>query len=367
MRASAAWASLLVLSCTGANPAFLPGQHDAGVDAAPADVSAADQLDVADAPVGEPVFDAPPIAPDMTVIEDAAIADAAPDAPPAFDSAPDTFVPPAGCGTATADLSGIAGADGLVIDDDGTLYFLTDDSINSYVGRVQPGLAPQIKWLRIDNSPTTWGLALDSPRQRLYVLVVDGPGALVAFDDIKGTPIGSQFIVGIANGNDVTVGPDGTIYYTGQTDREVFSSPPTTGKPTTLTTTPIGTAEQKPAAIAVAPDGGLLVGLEHGGPLYKLTLAGGRESSRALFGTWTGWANGLAFDRRGRVYIAMDDDSKPQAVVRLEADGKTVTTLLSGSRYSSIAFGRGVLDCRDLYVADPYGGPIHRVRVPDSL
>jgi sugar lactone lactonase YvrE len=288
-------------------------------------------------------------------------------APP--DLGTDASTPPAGCGIDVANISGVEGADGVVIDTDGTVYFLTDDATHSYVGRIRPGEAPLVKWLRVDNSPVTWGLGLDSQQRRLYVLVVSGRGAVVAFDDIDGAAAGRTVITGLDNPNDLVVAADGSVYYTNQGDRHVYRISRDGGPATRVTklAMPLGdpALEQAPAALTMDSDQSLIVGLEHGGPLYKIALTAGQETSRAVFGTWTGWANGLTFDRRHRLYIAIYDDTDPKAVVRLETDGK-ITTLTSGGRFSSIAFGRGSLDCRDLYVADPYG-PMRRVRVPDSL
>jgi sugar lactone lactonase YvrE len=267
-----------------------------------------------------------------------------------------------------ADLTGISDADGVVVDDDGTVYFLTDDSVHSYVGRIPPGGEPFIQWLRIVDSPTTWGLALDRRRKRIYVAVVSGVGAIVMFEEITGTPRGRQLVTGIAEPNDVVVAEDGTVYYSNQADRNIYSVSVDGQGPRLATTTPLGNAaaEQEPAGLAFAADGSLVVGLSRGGRLHRIILAGGREVSRDFFGAWAGWANGLAFDRSGRLYISIYDDTAPRSVVRLEKDGTGIpTTILPGGRFSSLAFGRGPLDCRDLYVADPFG-PMQRVRVADA-
>ena len=105
--------------------------------------------------------------------------------------------------------------------------------------------------------------------------------------------------------------------------------------------------------------------MEPSGPIYKLILTSGLETSRAPINSWIGWANGLTHDRQGRLYVSTYHDTSPRSVLRLESNG-SVTTLTSGGRFSSIAFGRGPLDCRDLYVADPFG-PMRRVQDPDSL
>jgi sugar lactone lactonase YvrE len=258
-------------------------------------------------------------------------------------------------------------ADGLAIDTDGTMYMLTDDSKNSYVGRLRPGHALELKWLTVVASPTTWGLALDSARKRLYVLVVDGPGALIAFDDITGTPAGRQVVTGLSNPNDVVVDDNGTVFYSNQGDRYIYAVPASGGPAVRASKSPLGdpAMKQMPAAVTMDLDGNLIVGIEPGGPLYRVFIDGMLESSRTTVGTWMGWANGLTLDRYGRIYVGIYDDTNPREVVRLEADG-SVKTLATGGRFSSLAFGRGVLDCRDLYVTDPYG-PMRRIRVDDAL
>jgi hypothetical protein len=372
---------LLLAACTQHNPRYrqagdggrdLAGRTDAitdalsGVEPGPGpDGSGEEDLggaDTADAGIDQRVADlaADRDPTDVTV-------DLAPDA--VADRAPDGFVPPAGCGTGTANVSSILDADGVVADDDGTLYYLTDDSTNSYVGRILPGGVPDTKWLPVMNSPTTWGLALDREQQRIYVLVVDGGGALVKYDNIKGSPTGTVFYAPITNGNDVVVGSDGSVYFSQQGDRHIYRVPRAGGAAQRVSATTLGSValKQAPAGLTFDPAGNLLVGLEHGGPIYRLALTGGVETGRTAVGTWTGWANGMTHDRAGRLYISLYDDLDPRSVVRLDTETPTTTTTItSGSRFSSITFGRGTLDCRDLYIADPFG-PMRRVRVVDSL
>jgi sugar lactone lactonase YvrE len=294
--------------------------------------------------------------------------DAAPDQA-ARDLGPDAFVPPAGCGTATANIAGINNADGVVVDTDGTVYFLTDDATNSYVGRILPGpnQLPDQKWLPVYGSPVTWGLALDPPIGRLYVVVVSGQGAMLAFDDIKGTPRGNAVVTGITNPNDAVVAADGTLYYSVQGDRYIYRRSRDGKVAGRVTTVPLGSValSQAPSGVTIDPFGDLIVGLEHGGALYKVALGGTLPQAPVPYGKWTGWANGMTFDRRDRLLIGIYDDENPRDVVRIEADGK-VTTITSGGRFSSLAFGRGTLDCRDLYVAEPFG-PMRRVRINDAF
>ena len=387
MRSTCFLALLLAAACTGHNPAYVQDQG-AGSDAAarvdaPTDraVGGGETGTFTDAPgADEPGADGTVLGPVDAPPTDEPVSDASPTGPPGADApaadlapAPDlasdgAFTPPAGCGTGTARLDGITGADGVAVDTDGTVYFLTDDPQKSYVGRIEVNKKPEVQWLPVEKSPTTWGLALDSAHQRLYVLVVDGKGGITYFDDIHGTPKGGILVSGISNGNDLAVGPDGTVYYSQQGDRLVYSVPYQGGTPTPVSKVAFGDPAlmQAPAALAFTPDGNLLVGLEHGGPLHSLTMNGTIESMRNQVGKWTGWANGLAFDRRGQLYISIYDDTAPRSVVRLRPDNTSSEPILTGGRFSSIAFGRGALDCRDLYVADPYG-PMQVVPVPDSL
>src|SRR5947209_6597379 len=97
MRAGWAWTACLAAACTRPNPAYQPSR---ALDAAPAD--------------GMVDLEGPGPS-------DAVVADVR-------DVAPDAFSPPAGCGTGVANLAGINDADGVVVDGDGTVYFLTDDS-----------------------------------------------------------------------------------------------------------------------------------------------------------------------------------------------------------------------------------------------
>jgi streptogramin lyase len=173
-------------------------------------------------------------------------------------------------------------------------------------------------------------------------------------------------VTGLSNPNDAVVADDGSVYYSNQGDRLVYRVAASGGPAVAISKTPFGiTSQQLPSAVTMDPGGNLIVGLDHGGPLYQVVLSGGLEAARAPVPGWTGWANGLTYDRRGRLYIGIYDEVASRDVVRLEAD-RTTTTIASGGRFSSLAFGRGPLDCRDLYVADPYAA-MRRVHVGDAF
>jgi hypothetical protein len=375
-------AALHAVGCTDPNPKYrvrvvIDGGGGTGGSDGPATIDGPPQAD-ADTFDGPPALDAEatadaaePDTPDgPSALPDTA--DSAPDAVVQLDTAsdlpPDAWVPPAGCGTMVTNVSGINNADGVVVDTDGFIYTLNDDATNSYVGKIPPGGTADDDWLTVTNSPTTWGLALDSPGHVLYVLVVDGPGALVRYQNIKGTASGDQLYSGIVNGNDVVVGPDGHVYYTQQSDQNVYAIAAPAKTRRKVSATPIGSPSQLPAALTFAPDGKLLVGTE-GGPIYRLTLTNGAETDRDQLMGWTGGTNGMTHDHLGRLYVAQYHDTQSRPIVRLNITGSTVTTVTnigSSGRYSSIAFGRDPLDCRDLYVANPFGA-MQRVRVPDAL
>jgi hypothetical protein len=341
-------AAMVSLACPRPNPAYHGRMTSYGDGATPADAVWAAEV----APDRS--------APDGGIVSDALL------------SVPDV-VSPTACGTGRADISTIVNADGIAVGADGTLYFTTRDDTDGFVGRVLPGRPPDVEWLTIAGAPETWGIALDGARNKLYVLSVSG-SALMVFDDITGTPTRSVVVSNVVEPDDVVVATDGTVYYTNQSDRHIYRVPPGSKQAiqVTVASMPIGDLgqTQAPAALAflpdsLAPERVLIVGMKHGGALSRITLAGGVEQlPRVSYGTWLGWANGLAFDRRGHLYVGMYQSSAT-SVIRLEADGTRPTTLLTGGRYSSLAFGRGALDCHDLYVADLFG-PMRRINVPDS-
>lgn len=317
-------------------------EGDAEVDVAPAPDSAEEEVTPA---------------PDVATPVDLAPLDST-EAPP--DLAPETspdLRPPVACGTARPAISTITGGDGLAIGPDGTMYFTSDDGTHGWIGRMV-GSTITSDWLRINYARATAGLALDRSGTKLYVASVSGE-ALLMFD-LAANPVQGSTIIANAPGiNDLATAPDGsTIYFSRQSDRHVYMVRAGVSAAVRVTITTIGVAaqDQGPAGLAFGPDGALYVGQRKGGNVIRLTLNGdGRESGRSNFGTFTGWANGLAFDLSGRLYVATYSDAVNTKVVRLAAGGGPATDIETGGQFASLAFGRGTLDCHDLYIALPSG------------
>jgi sugar lactone lactonase YvrE len=324
-------AGLLVSACTESNPAF----RGARVTDGAADGPAAD---------AGPSTDGPP--------------DASVDSPVGVDGGPDGL---AACGSAVPDIAAIAGSDGLVVAPDGTIYFTRDDGTDGWVGRMLPGQAPRSDWLRLEGAPIMTGLAHDPGRDRLYVASVS-EAAILTFQ-LSGSGLSRSTLIGNIIGiNDLALDAAGDIYFTRQSDGHVHRVSPQ-GQSQQVTSARLGDSgmEQFPAGLAFGPDGSLFVGLKNGGGIIRLTLTAGLEQARSTFGTFRGWANGLAFDSSGRLYAGIWNDTVDARLVRIAADGSNPVDVYSDGRYSSLAFGRGSLDCRDLYIAQPFG-PLRRLR-----
>jgi sugar lactone lactonase YvrE len=349
--------SVLAAGCTGPNPAF----RRRGV------VDAAAERPGPDAGDGDVAVDA--IQPDVPDVPDVPDGNGGPDVPdgnggpdvsdvPDGNGGPDTM---AACGVAEPDISAIEGSDGLAVAPDGTLFFSSDDRTDGFVGRMLPGQAPRPDWLRLAGAPITTGLAFDAARKRLYVASVT-QAAILSFDLNGASPVRTTLIGGLTDLNDLALDGAGNVYFTLQSDGHVHRASPA-GVAQQVTSTRLGDPDmqQFPAALAFGPDGALFVGLKNGGPITRLTLVSGVEDARATFGSFRGWANGLAFDSSGRLYVGVWSNTADTRLVRVAADGSNPIDLLTDGRYSGVAFGRGFLDCRDLYVAQPYG-PLRRLR-----
>jgi sugar lactone lactonase YvrE len=284
---------------------------------------------------------------------------ASPDVDAAIEAAPE--VPPEQlCGTERPTITSIVAADGLAIARDGTIYYSTTDDTHGYVGRLRPRQPLENHWQRLDNQPITWGLALDSANNKLY-FASDTTifGFDLGFDPPLRFPVGAK----LTNINDMAVGPDGSLFLSVQSDRHIYRVVPSpSAVATRVSTMPLGTAAQNdgPAALTFGADGALYIGMAGKSAIVRMVLEGLVERSHANFGTFTGWANGLAFDRTGRLYVGLWDSTIDQEIALLTPTGTPAGKVVVKGRFASMAFGRGALNCRDLYVANPLG-PMTRV------
>jgi streptogramin lyase len=329
----------LVLSCTAPNPAYnVPG----GSDAAEAEVDTAPAARMHDA--GAPDFGSP------------------------------SSAGPACKGSARPPLDMLVAVDSLAIDATGNIYFSNDDGTKAWIGRLTPAGAVDKHWLTITAGLPTRGMAIDDTRKLIYFTAGTAAPELQAAPLDGAPPMPATVYKGFLDPNDVAMGFDGNVYVSDQGDGQIYSVSPATRKRTRVTTMPIGIAAMGsgPAGLAFGPDHTLVVGYKGGGQLVRIALTAGTpeqpsvEARRATFGPISDWVNALVYDQRGRLYLALFDLNALRDVVRLERDDAPPFPIASGGHFSSMAFGRGALDCHDLYIADPGAGMTVRRFPTDS-
>jgi sugar lactone lactonase YvrE len=314
-----------VLACTAPNPAY-HADRTSGPDAGEEEVDAG-----------------PDIGPALRVPGDAA--------------APDVGTSSAVCGTARPPLDQLVAVDSLAIDGSGNIYFSNDDGTNAWVGKLAPDGTLEKHWLTIPVGPPTRGMAIDDARGVIYFTTGAGAPELEAAD-LGDAPVARMVYRGFTDPNDVAMGFDGDVYVSDQGDGQIYGITPATKKRTKITTMPIGIASMGsgPAGLAFDPDHTLVVGYKGSGQLIRIRMDKGVESGRSTFGPLNDWVNALAYDDRGRLYLALFDLNAFRDVVRLDGDNASPVPIASGGHFSAMAFGRGALDCTDLYVADPAAG-----------
>ncbi len=245
-----------------------------------------------------------------------------------------------GCGSERPKLDAIKTAEGLVIAPDGTIYFTQPFGTGSsgFLGRFRPPYtAPELQW--VDLGGKALGLTLDPKRRVLYAGSRDRKKLLAIYLAAKPDVAEIADVEPTING--VTLGEDGAVYYTDQKGAHVYRVA-ADGSKTQVTKTPVEDLN----GIAFGPDGNLYVLTYAKAKVTRLTLARGKEKSRAHFADVTGGKNadGITFDKEGRMYVTAGD------LFRLSRDGKKVESL--GAAYGANAdFGVGALGCSDLYTA----------------
>jgi sugar lactone lactonase YvrE len=279
-----------------------------------------------------------------------------PDASPVPDPGRATPVPPA-CGNQRPDISGLNDVDGLAIAPDGTMYFARAALADAWVGRMRPdGSSPEPQWLRVPASgERLWGLALDGNRNRLYV-ASGATGAIYRINLNAEPPELAPLIEGLTTPADLAIDQDGSVLVAERGDRKVHRVS-AGGERSEVTPDPLSDGGTV-GALALGPQGALFVGL-FDAPVVRIELSRGVEQTRAPYGESVGRANGLVFDARGRLYVGTAGPNGAR-VVRIDDSGTEPVEIETGPHFSSMAFGRGALDCRDLYIS-VLGGALRRV------
>jgi sugar lactone lactonase YvrE len=314
------------------------------------------------APDWPPPIDDPPTPPGGGT--DGPYGNPAPDADVRRDAGPDTAPAtpdprPPFCGSEKPDISNLVNVDGLAIAPDGTIYFTRTGEAEAWVGRLRPGSgAAGPYWIRVPDSTgeMLWGLALDSRRNRLYV--ASGSSQALYRIDVSTDPPRVQMVTGgLLIPSDLAVDSNGDVYVSDRGDGKIHRVAPD-GSRNEVTPTRVG-LQNSPSALVLGPDGALYAGTNEG--LVRIEVADGVERNRSPWGAFQGRANGLAFDGRGRLYVGTYVGTGDDALlVRIDGADADPVDIQEGPRFSSLAFGRGALDCRDLYIAVP-SGPLRRL------
>jgi sugar lactone lactonase YvrE len=281
--------------------------------------------------------------------------DTGPDAAPAT-PAPTTPT----CGSEKPDLTDLANVDGLAIGPDGTIYFTRLGEDQAWVGRLRPGGGPpRPYWTSIPDTggERLWGLGLDSRRNRLYI--ASGTSHAIYRIDVASDPPQVQLLIGgLQVPSDLVVDRNGDVYFSERGDGKIHRVTPD-GVRNEVTPERVGD-QNSPGALVFGPDGALYVG-SFNGPVFRIELSAGVERNRSPWGGFIGRANGMAFDGRGRLYVGTYVTGGGEAqLVRVDGADADPVELREGPHFSSLAFGRGALDCKDLYVAMP-AGPLLRL------
>jgi streptogramin lyase len=265
-----------------------------------------------------------------------------------------------GCGTERPNLAGITNADSVAVGPDGTLYFGQVAMADGYVGRLRPGgAAVEKQWVRVPMGARIYGLAVDMGRRRLYVASASGK-AIHWVDLSAPMPTLQNLVTALGNPNDIAVAANGDVYYSDQGDNQIHKVTPA-GVRTVASKTAVGPV-YKPAGLAFGTDGGLYVGTSPSGPILRYDMANGVEAARRSYGHYIGWGNGLVFDERGRLYLSTTVSAMANAearVVRIASDDSGAIQIVGGRNFGGMAFGRGALNCNDLYIASS-SGPLQR-------
>lgn len=295
-------------------------------------------------------FDAPPGGgPDGPVIS----ADADPGAPDA--APPDGAI--ATCGDGVLPTGDVTGTEGIAIGPDGTLYY----SQSGAVGRVTPGGAAEDGWAALGGG-TVWGMAVSPAGNMLYVA---SPSTQTIFQVDTSTGAVDPLYENAGNPNGLVIGPDGAVYYTHFAAMgRVYRVAPASGTRSEVTAQAIPGAN----GLYFASPTELYVLAYQAGDVYRLTLdASGVESAREVVASLDGALDGIGRDAEGRWYVT---DNGGGRLLRVAADWSNDAdpeVLLTGiGAAANVAWGKGALDCNDVYVASAGSLGRHAAGVPGN-
>ena len=231
-------------------------------------------------------------------------------------------------------LESVADSEGLAIDADGTVYF----SQPSAVGRLTPAGKLEKEWAKLPGATKVWGIAIDRPHKCLYV---GSPATSIVYKaTLEDAPTVTSLVTNAGAPNGLTMGPDGALYYTDFEPAGDVYRVTADGARAKVTATSLA----RPNGLAFGPDGALYVDLYELGAVTRLTLAAGKETSRADFiAAGFDKADGIAFDSAGNVYIGFG-----AGIARTTPDGKIITKLAKG-RTANLEFGAGAIAANHLY------------------
>ena len=281
--------------------------------------------------------------------------------------------PPAACGSQTSQVTGISGAKSIAVDRDGIIYYTRENGGRAYIGRILPGGMPEPMWYTVSaNGQPVMGSTprmLRTHRQKGYLVVAD-PGLQggKAFTlNIAGTiPNVVQSTSAIAGIHGLAIAADGGVFISGadgHVDRWMPDS--YTYIFDRVSTAPIFPAGQRVFGLAFGLDGQLYMGSSNGGlkrgRVVQLSATDFQLMDVVDHGSFTGAANDLAVDVDGRVYVADHTGNTRTRLAIVPPGGVGTVQRIDAilGRLSGLAFGRGNLQCDDLYVTD-LGGPAWR-------
>lgn len=246
---------------------------------------------------------------------------------------------------AAFDLSTAGRAEGLVVGPDGTVYF---SDFGTHVKRYAPPYTSGVEtaWATVDNA-WIFGVMLDPKRKVVYAgsrspKGMTTPAPAVYKIDITDPSKVSKFADAESGINGLTMGDDGSLYYSDQIGGHIYRVS-AEGTKSQVTKSPIDNAD----GIAFGPDGKLYVipYLATGCPITRLTLdASHVEAARDVYVDLTGQGgkngDGIAFDRDGNVYLT--------AAGLFKVTPEKTITKLSMQGGANIEFGAGALACTEL-------------------